>query len=342
MTNIMPSAMNRITDVRSFLKSAASSASIKYRPERNERHHIYIPYNIVPVEDEATGKRIEEKQIIAIAGGVHEWVDSNDRYHATVCMKDNIRNADGVVINDGTCSICDRIQDGWDIYNYRMEMEKERCGKTGEDLKKHLDNMKRHFAMDRKAKEAHPYVYLLIALFKTNAKGDAVLDDEGLPEFSLKVMKLSVSRLQKINDTLENTQSDFAGAEIVFKYPNEEDKRLVVSQSITTPVFPSHMFTMNYPELKERIHAEAAKFNFTGIEKAFQEWKLMSTAEATKAMDAQFVHWDKYKKELVTNPDAKYMEYKWGNSMPELDGVVDKLGNTDLDRVFGDGGLSID
>ena len=35
----------------------------------------------------------------------------------------------------------------------------------------------------------------------------------------------------------------------------------------------------------------------------------MSTAAAKATCDALFENWDKYKAELMTNPDAKYLEY---------------------------------
>jgi hypothetical protein len=324
----------RVSDIRSVLKEAASYNSIKYRPEKGVKHYIYIPYTEVEVVDDG-GNVTKENQIIAMMLDVHEWVNIDGRYRTAPCLKDVVREENGVLVNDGSCPFCDRIADGWEIYKYRLKMEEGSCGKTGNELKSHLDNVKRYFVFERKSKEPKTYIYMLVAQFKTDAAGKPVLGEDSLPEYDLKIMKMSLARLQKIKDIIENAGTSEIGCEIVISYPNEEDARVVVSQSTISVAFPTARFTTRFNGLEEKILKEAGKFVFNGIEKAFPEWSAVSTEEAKRMMDEQFRMWDSYKKELLVNPEAKYLEYTVGSVKPALEASID------IDKIFESGRIEI-
>lgn len=309
-SSFLASASKRVTDVRGFLRDAAGGSSIKYVAGKGEKHLLYIPYNSVTVTDE-DGEEKVVKELIALSGDVHEWQSPEGKFRATVCIKDVIRQNEDqtIMINDGSCPFCDRVSDAWDIYRYRKELEEANCKLVGEDRKKHLEKLTGTLADERKAKDARSYMYILVVKYRTDASGNVVMGQDKLPEYDLKVMKLSSSRIQKIQQQIANAGSDLAGSELIFEYPNSDDRRLVVSQSTTAPVFPNNMLVTKFPGLIQKINNDVAKFEWEGIEKSFPEWSGMSTAEAKKIMDEMFEKWDTYRQQVVINPNVKYMEY---------------------------------
>lgn len=309
-SSFLASASKRVTDVRDFLRNAAGGSSIKYVAGKGEKHLIYIPYNSVTVTDE-DGEEKVVKELIALYGDVHEWQSPEGKFRATVCMKDVIRQNEDktIMINDGSCPFCDRVSDAWDIYRYRKELEEANCKLVGEDRKKHLEKLTGILADERKAKEARSYMYILVVKYRTDASGNVIMGQDKLPEYDLKVMKLSSSRIQRIQQQIANAGSDLAGSELIFEYPNSDDRRLVVSQSTIATVFPNNMLVTKYPGLIQKINNDVAKFEWEGIEKSFPEWSGMSTAEAKKIMDDMFEKWDTYRQQVVINPNVKYMEY---------------------------------
>ena len=86
MPGFLSAAAKKQTDVRSFLRDAAGSNSIKYTPEKGAKHLLYIPYRVEDVVDE-NGNHSPMNRIIAISGAVHEWNGIDGKYRATVCMK---------------------------------------------------------------------------------------------------------------------------------------------------------------------------------------------------------------------------------------------------------------
>lgn len=311
MSSFMKAASRPSPDVRTFLREAASGNGIKYSAEKGARHVIYVPFVQQQVIDEASGNEVVTKALIAQSGAVHEWTTSDNKFKATVCLKDIIRYSDDgkTLINDGHCPFCDRVSDAWDIYNYRKDLEETTCKLTGAQRDKHLETTASVFRDERKAKEVRNYMYLLVVKFKMNAQNKEELGEDGLPVYELKVMKLSSSRVEKIQQQILNSGSELPGSELIFEYPNVDDRRLLVSQSTTTPVFPNNMLTVRYPDVLKKINEDVAKFEWDGLEKAFPEWTGMSTAEAETTVASMFEQWDKYKEEKLVNPNAKYLEY---------------------------------
>lgn len=314
MSSFLKTASKQVVDVRNFLRESAGGTSIKYAAEKGAKHIIYIPYTTEAVLDQATGTEKLVKKICAIQGAVHEWSTQDGKFKATICLKDVIRHQDendenSPLINDGTCPFCDRITDAWDIYRYRKELEEATCQLTGEQRKNHLDKTFSTYADERKAKDARIYMYILVVKYRLNESGAPVIGSDGLPEYELKVMKLSASRVEKIQQQIANSGSELPDSELIFEYPNVEDRRLLVSQSTTAPVFPNNRMITKFPALQDKINQDIAKFEWDGIEKSFPEWAGMTTAEAKANTDSMFKQWDDYKKELPTNPSAKYLEY---------------------------------
>lgn len=325
MGSFLKSASRPAPDARAFLREASGGNGIKYSAEKGARHIIYIPFTQQEVVDEESGNQSVVKALVAISGAVHEWTTSDDKFKATICLKDIIRKSDDgqTVINDGHCPFCDRVSDGWEIYNYRKDLEEATCKLTGQQREKHLETVKTSFRDERKAKEVRNYMYILVAKFKTSDNGKEVIGDDGLPEYELKVMKLSSSRVEKIQQQILNSGSELPGSELIFEYPNVEDRRLLVSQSTTTPVFPNNMLTARYPKLLDKINKDISKFEWDGIEKAFPEWVGMSSSEADMTIAALFEQWDAYKKERLVDPNAKYLEYvvRTPATTPNLNGA---------------------
>ena len=309
MASFIGGASKKVTDVRGFLRDAAGGSSIKYMAEKGARHLIYIPCQTTNDVDE-NGNTFQRVEPVAISGAVHEWQSPDGKFKATVCMNDFVRSeADGTVLNDGTCPFCDRVADAWDIYNYRKEMEETKCQLTGEDRKKHLEKINATFADERKAKSAKTYMYMLVVKFRMDAANNPVLGADGLPEYDLKVMKLSSSRVEKIQQQVANSGCELPNSELIFEYPATDDRRLQVSQSTTAPVFPQNKLTAKYPGLLQKINMDVAKFDFEGIAKSFPEWAGMTTAAAKSVTDALFEKWDEYRRNVLVNPQAQYMEY---------------------------------
>ena len=330
--SFLKSASRAVTDVREFLRESAGGNSIKYTPEKGAKHQLFIPFTTVTKVDEATGSSMTSKSIVAITGNVHEWTGADGKFKSTMCLKDVIRtdeNDKSILLNDGKCPFCDRVQDAWEIYNYRKRAEEIACKLTGDKKESHMKAQSKSFLDERKAKEVKTYMYILVVKFKYNESGTPIIGTDGLPEYELKVMKLSDSRVEHLNTQATNSGAELPGAELIFQYPNEEDRRLLVSQSTTTPVFPDARLTVKYPELFNKINTDVSKFEWDGIEKAFPEWSGMTSIEAKTTMDEAFEEWDKYKIEAKNNPMAKYLEYvvETPADMPAINAAIPQVPN---------------
>ena len=95
-------------------------------------------------------------------------------------------------------------------------------------------------------------------------------------------------------------------------------RKTIATQNLCTVIIGSEL---DYQD----IHA---KFEWDGLEKAFPEWAGMTTSEAQKVVDSMFEQWDIYKKDLLTNPQAKYLEYvvRTPSTTPSLNGETSGMG----------------
>jgi len=340
MKSMVTTVGKRVTDVREFLKESAEGNSVKYSAEKGGKHIIYIPYTMVSVIKD-NGEETLEKSIVAIKGEVHEWSTIDGKYRTSICLKDIIRKDDttGYIVNNGMCPICERIDDAWEIYNYRKDKEESTCKLVGEDKNKHMENMTRTFADERKAKKAKSYMYILVAKFKLDGT-NIVIGKDKLPEYELKVMKLSSARVERMQKQIANAGGEFPGSELVIEYPVTDDKRVQVSQSTTSLPFPNSTVTFKFKDVVDKIAIDVNNFEWDGIEKSFPEWAGMSTEGAREVVNTLFAKWDEYKAELQVNPGARYMEYITyvPTSNPDMDTIKipdSAKGGTDAQKRIG-------
>lgn len=299
------------TDIKQFIENSASGNSMKYSAVPNARHFIYIPTKKQLVT-RTDGSQEEVEGIIAYSVDIHELNMPGDKYKAVPCIENVVVNAeDGTIINDGICPFCDRVNDAWDIVNYRMGIEEANCQLVGEDRDKHLKEVKKGILSTIKCNTKTPILYMLVFVYNTDSKGEPIISDAtGLPEYTPKIWKLRPSRIEKMQEQVTNAGGVFGGSEIAIKYPDNQDPRLLVTGSTTAPLFESKQFIMRYPGLKEQLQSDAEKFNWDGVEKAFPELTDLSSNAANKMASELFKDWDAYQKRLAVDPNAQYLEYR--------------------------------
>ena len=313
------------TDINQFHKEAADGHSLKYKAQSGVKHYLYFPYTAgQTVGDD--GQTVTTRNLIAMSGEVHEWNDREDRYHATICLRDIVRHSEdgSVCLNDGTCPICSRVADGWSEYRYRMEQEEKRCDKVGPEREKHMEGVKAQLLKERKASEARPYIYILMAQFKlqNSAPGhyDPVIGENGLPEYDLKVIKMSAKAAEDLNVQMLNSGlGGVAGNAVLIDYPRTDDARLLAKDRRITAVQEVYNFCSKYPGLEQSINEDVAKFDWSGLEKSFREWEGMTTEGAKKCMDDLFRNWDTFKEQSKLDPvNARYLGYGGAATMPDI------------------------
>lgn len=332
----------RVGSITKFMENNANVDTLKYRAEVGAKHLIYFPFhyildeNGVPEKDE-NGNNIKELE--AISASIHSWNTPDGKFHSTVCTKGNVVTDDaGNILFDGSCPFCDRLGDAWDIYNYRKELEERTCGKVGKDLEEHLKNLK--LANDNKVKKAENFMYILVAQINMDEKSNPVIGQDGIPSYSLKIMRLSESQLAKIQSAADTSDdgSEIPDREVIISYPanSSADKNTALMQSSkdrTITFRGNHVkLTTKYPALLERINDDVAKWTWEGIEKSFREFEETSAISRKAVVDAMFEEWDAYKIAKESNPDAKYLEYNkvQADKAPQINGVqMPSLGTSD-------------
>lgn len=317
--NFLAQGGRRVTNVTTFLKENASGSSIKYSADRGAKHRIYVPYTDTVTVDPETGVSVTTKEVLAYSFKIHEWNTADGKYKACICtegLEPNYTEDGQHLILGGTCPLCKRKGDAWEIYNYRKKMEQEHLiaqRLTGESYDSALKAATTTYISELKVREPKTYLYLLVAQFETkdvNGLGEPVIGADGLPAFALKVMKLSETRLNKIQEQINNSGAKLPGSELVFAYKDCDDVRRIVGESSVALQY-DNKFIERYKQqgLLEKINSEVEKFDWNQLDKAFLELKMMSDDEGEKLMNESFQKWDEYKKELLVNPGAKYLEY---------------------------------
>ena len=311
MAGNIVTGVRRSMDIRGFLKNVKSNNGIKYVTESGKSHRLYIPA-VKQITQDEEGNQIEVVTTVSEMHEVHEWIDKDGKFKSALCLAELGQE----------CPFCNRVGAAWDIYKYRYEAEKAALlakGMSEEQAKYEMEGDKdkkvggkqgiyRALLDQRKMKEKKPYFYLLVAQFELDAQQNPVLD-AGLPKFELKVMKLSEGRVEKLLKSLETCGGQLEGQELKIDYTVTDDVAERVGQSTTTVVFPQYAFTYAYAGLKDKIDAEAEKFSWDGIDKAFGELTVYTHEGATEMCDENFRSWDKYQNELKVNPNAHYLEY---------------------------------
>lgn len=331
MSSFMACARKKVTDIKAFVKEASGANGLKYKAERNAKHLLYIPVKM----EEADGKEIAT--INAQMAKVHEGNDANQKYYSFMCLdgiyREDTQGDQTVVLNDGTCPYCEAVQDAWEIYNLRMELAKAQ-GKT----EKELEEAKKIALDERKVKEANDYMYLVVCQIKLKTGTEPEINaTTGLPEYELKVMRMSKSKAEKLMNGAEDSGLEFAGSELIYNYPDTEDPRLLSGQATSSFLVPGTKKSVisQYPELKKAMDEACEKFEWDSIAKVFPEWKGTTTKEAKIFVETQFKQFNQYKLELQSNPNAQYLEYVAApaTNKPELGNSANA--DTDPNAVFG-------
>lgn len=307
MSSFLQTASNRVGDVRTFLRNATQT-SLKYSAANGETHYLYFPTREQTIIDPETKQETKVNTLVAIYGNIHEWNDSEGHFHSCACLQGVTRKgSEGETLNDGTCPFCNRTKDAYDIVNYRMAQEEETCQLTGDQRKAHLENAKANFNRASKAKRPRPYMYVLVAKLRTEGQ-KPVLDQNGVPEYDLRIMRMSKNKAEKITNTLETLGMSLENSELIFQYPKTDDPRLLGSQCTVMPKMSNKFSDMK--GFKEKLEADVENFSFDGIDRqGFPEWAGMSTEQAKAITDEAFARWDAYVKEKAVNPAARYLEY---------------------------------
>lgn len=304
MSFFTPSA-KKVADIREFLKEASGN-SLKYSMEANATHMLYIPFRL--------GKKVENgvesdtKEIIAIQEFVHTW---GVPYKQIACLEGHVVKDEvtGELLNDGTCPFCENVSKAWDIFKYRKEIEESNCTLQGEAREKFMKSVNTTLGNEMKAKDKQLMLYLLVVQFKMSNKQPVINQDTGLPDYELKVMKMSPSFVDKVTKQLETSGVPIEGASIALQYDDSKDSALLAQGRVVTVIYPDRAIVATYPGLLERINQDCAAFTFEGIDSVFSELKGCTTAKAKEMMQESFAMWDAYLEEKKTNSDAKYLEY---------------------------------
>lgn len=308
--SILKYAGRQETNIKEFIENSASDRGIKYSAVPNAKHCIYIPTKKVIINENGEDREVES--LISYSMHVHELRLPNNKYKAVPCLSGIVIDGqDGTVINDGTCPFCDRINDAWDIVNYRKALEEESCKLVGDERETYLKEVNKNILNDIKVQNKTPFLYLLIYVYNTDSKGNAVISEvTGLPEYTAKIWRLRRSSIEKIQEQLDNAGVTLGGGEIAIKYPDTKDPRLLATQRTTSPIFENKTFINKYPGLKEAMQEEAERFNWEGVEKSFAEFEDFPTSAATKLANSMFKDWDAYQEKVKTDPNALYLEYR--------------------------------
>lgn len=303
MSSFLNAAKRPMIDITSFLKEN-SGGSLKYSAVQNEVHKLYFPYQEITLDNGTV-----VKGPVALQANVHDIHATPDKFESCVCLSGVTRtNADGEVINDGSCPFCDRYSDSWAIKDFREKIALESCNKTGKDLEDYKKSLSSQYGSEIKVSKAKPKAYVLVAKFNCDAQGNPQIEN-GMPTYELKVMALTARRLEDFNSMFITSGLSLAGGELSIKYPNLKDARQLVGQSVPMPAFGAASVTNSYPAVIEKIQADVATFKWEGLESSFPEWKGMTTEQARIKCNSMFSAWDTYTKELTTNPNARYLEY---------------------------------
>lgn len=317
--NFLAQGGKRVTDVTKFLKENAAGNSVKYTAAKGIKHRIYVPYSSSEFVNPDTGATETLNEVLAYSFKIHEWNTADGKYKAFICTEGlqptYAENSNHMVLS-GSCPFCKRVGDAWEIYNYRKQAEQTKLitqGLAGDNLETAMKSATATFQTELKIRQPKTYLYLLVVQFETremNGMQEPVIGADGLPVFSLKVMKMSESRLSKIEEQVANSGAVLPGSELVFSYPNVDDIRRVVADCSVALQYQNG-FMQRYADkgLLEKINSEVEKFDWSQLDKAFLELKMLPDAEGEKIMEESFQNWDNYKKELAVNPNAKYLEY---------------------------------
>lgn len=296
--NLFALSARKVVDVATFIKENASSSKLRYSTEANATHRLFFPLykdedgNLVPY---------------VTAAMVHSWGSGNN-YDSCICTK-------GIAVEgsefDGSCPVCERMQDATAIVNYVKAEKEEACTLSGEARKKFLEDLDKQMWQDRKVSSAKNKFYVALVLLKTDKDGKALVDGDG-PKFAIHIASWTETTMKKLLDalTMQDDEPFIGGREFKLKYGDYSDAMTRVGQVQVSVVDEKKALAREGTALHTEIMEAMADFDFNrSVELCRPEVKTQTPPALKIAMNALFREWDTYKADLAVNPNAKYLEY---------------------------------
>jgi len=297
-SNLLSLTSKKVTDVATFIKENASANKLRYATEAGTTHRIYFPTR---VDDEGNAVA----HIMAVP--LHAW-GSGSNFDSCICTKGIKVEGTGF---DGTCPVCDRLNDASDIVKYVKAEKEAACTLVGEARKKFIEELDTQMWRDRKVSPMKQKYYVALVLLKTDKDGKALIDGDGA-KFSIHIAAWTESTLQKFLDALklQDDEENIGGREFKVMYGDYADAMTRVGQAKVAVVDEKKSLVREGTPLYNEIIAAITDFDFErSVELCRPEVKDQTPAEIRVSMNGLFREWDTYKAELAVNPNAKYLEY---------------------------------
>jgi len=312
MNPFLKQAQKPAVELKKFIEENSRS-TLKYKGDKGVKHLLYVPY---VVDHDENGNEI--KKTVSMRLGLHRLSSSDGKYAGEVmCMNGLIVNdSEGKPLTDGSCAYCERVKDAVEIKSMRYAAEEKRTnslaraqgwGETA--LKKKLSDENSRLNGEMKTSGLVEYNYALVVQFILTKHGDLTVGPDGIPEFSLRVWRLSPFVASEISSQFANVRAEFEGNEIIISYTDTEDKMQLALNRTITPVPNEQKRIVNNEKIMEAINAAVEAFDWSEAERAFPELKGEATQVSRNKMDEAFKVWDQYIEEKKKNPNAVYAEY---------------------------------
>ncbi len=287
----------KVTDVATFIEEHASASTLKYMAGNDVTHRLYFPVHI-----DETGKPIP----YVFEAPIHTWGSNKNNYGSCMCTK-GIDDGDKF---DGSCPVCDRLEDASAIVDYLKAEVDAACTLTGDDRTKYLDEQGKKIWGDRKVSAARSKYYVALAMLNCGKDGRTLADDDK-PKFTIKIAAWTENSMMKILTALteRDEEPNIGGLEFKLKYGSQPELASRVGQVAVTWVDKEKMLVKPGTPLAAEIAAALENFDFEhSIQLCRRETAEKTPAELQRQMDKLFQAWDTYKAELAVNPNAKYLE----------------------------------
>jgi hypothetical protein len=335
MSNIISSGLKSVVTIKQFVEK---KRGLKFSGVKGEKHIAYYP------------ERPDGKDALALLFNVHEVVGFDGKKKAFVCTKDMVNevpqlDAEGkpvlddkgepvMVIDsklDGTCPICDRVEDSGEVYNHKLEAYKMRVREAKPDITEEELNaiigtkngVRAHYAQQRVASRAVPQVYTVILTAKATGDRENPIElrEGGVPDIKIGVRSMlgrsrqegSLAYPEKLvkglidaEDTKAESDSSyepreilhFGGAEVTYDYPNVEEYMTMMKTAYDThkvKLLGSGYFT-NRAEVVAEAKRVLDEFDMESMKEAFPELKDTNVKTMRAMLNQYFSGYDAWKK----------------------------------------------
>jgi len=296
--NLLALTSKKVTDVATFIKENASANKLKYATEANVTHRLFFPM----YKDE-DGNLVPYVKAVPI----HAW-GTGQSYDSCICTK-GIK-VEGTAF-DGTCPVCERVEDAKAITTYVKAEKEAACTLVGDARKKFLEDLDKQLWRDQKVSYANLKYYVALVKLNCDKDGKALVDGEG-DKFSVHIAAWTKKSMEKLLDalTMQDDEPNIGGREFKIKYGDYNDVMTRVGQASASVVDFKKALVQEGNALYSEIMKAMESFDFEhSIQLCRTEVKTQTPADIRVSMNSLFREWDNYKAALAVNPDAKYLEY---------------------------------